>query len=172
MRYPPISANEPPDRPLAGIAPDRLAHRQGRRPAGPRGHHECEERHAGGRSACRWRLPRLRERNRAMAAWAGAASSLPTGPRRTVLCSGTDRARRGQLCLHGHSGTAAPRVSPCVRSHLVPARGPREPDDPPPFGLPSRGRPSSSDLVAYRLSELAVCRTEIIPIDRAEDEFI
>jgi hypothetical protein len=30
----------------------------------------------------------------------------------------------------------------------------------------------SSGLVAYRLSELVVCRTEVIPIDWAEDKFI
>jgi len=74
-----------------------------------------------------------------MAAWAGAASSLPTGTKADrALCSGTDRAHRGQLCLHGHSGTAAP---PCPRVSAVtsyPLRDPREPDDPPQFGLPSR----------------------------------
>ena len=145
MRCPPISANEPPDRPLAGIAPDRLAHRQGRRPAGPRG-------------MCCALAVTTNARNTTPAAAAPAAGDyracgsaiaqwLP-GPARPRHCRRDQRrpryaaARTGPAAVScaftGTAGPQHPRVSPRVRSHLVPARGPREPDDPPQFGLPSR----------------------------------
>ena len=133
VRCPPMAANEPPDRPLAGsrqtgsrtakggARPVRAGCAARSRSPRMRGHR------AGGRSACRWRLPRLRERNRGNGC---------LGRRGLVIAGGDQGGPRYAAARIGPAAvscafmdTAGPQhpVSPCPRVSAVTSYPLRDP---------------------------------------------